>query len=217
MQLVAILLLLEGMAFTGLKCQEQECVRTPLVRGKELPWLQHRLFGTMEGNRPTGATRLCKLEPSCCWLPMLLRGLAQHQELMAQEETHGPAVAAGLGLTPRAWEGHSETGRGSWRHTGHGLLGTGERGQCPSCPLGSHQHRLLFPAMWGLYVSPGLWDHLSVPGKAVSAGSLPSLSCAPSHISHHCCKTFPLSPCTAAQSSPGALSPLSSFPGEGMP
>lgn len=187
-----------------------------MVRGKEQSWLQHRLFGTKEGNKPTGATQLCKLEPSCSWFPMLLRGWARHQGLTAQEGTHCPAAAAGLGVTPRAWEGHSETGRGGWRRAGDGLLGTGEWGQCPSCPLGPHQHRLLSPAMWGPYVSPGLWDNLPIPSKAISAGSLPSLSCTPSHVSHHCCKTFPFSPCTAAQSSPGVLSPLSSS-GEGMP
>lgn len=33
---------------------------------------------------------------------------------MAQEGTHCPAAVAGLGVTSRGWEGHSETGRGGW-------------------------------------------------------------------------------------------------------
>lgn len=70
--------------------------------------------------------------------PHLLKGWARHQGLRAQEGTHGPAAAAGLGVTPRVWEGHSETGRGGLRRAGHGLLGTGEWGQRPSCPLGPH-------------------------------------------------------------------------------
>lgn len=171
----------------------------------------------MEGNRPTGATQLCKLEPGCSQLPMLLRGWARRRGAHGTGGDPLSSCCGRTGVTPRAWEGHSETGRGGWRHAGHGLLGTGEREQRPSCPLGPHQHRLMSPGMWGSYMSSGLWDNLPNPGKAVSAGSLPSLSCAPSRISHHCCKTFPLSPCTAAHTSPGALSPISSFPGEGMP
>lgn len=170
------------------------------MRGKEQPWLQHRLFGTMEGSRPTGATWLCKLQPSCSRLPKLLRGWAQHQGLMAQEGTHCPAAVAGLGVTPRAWEGHSDTGRGGWGRASHGLLGTGEQGQhllSPGAP----------PAQ-----APVPWDvgSLCVPW-AVGPSPYPWQSrfcrepCFP-HISHHCCKTFPLSPHTAAHSSRGALS-----------
>lgn len=56
-----------------------------------------------------------------------------------------------------------------------GCLALGNRDSI-SCPLGPHQHRLLSPGMWGPSVPPGLWDHLPIPGKAVSAGSLASLT-----------------------------------------
>jgi len=176
-QLVAVLLLLEGMAFTGLKCQVWERIRTPRCRGdgSSHRWPQHRLFGT----KCRGTAQRCRAAPGAGGLPW-----------------RGDAL-------PVCRERGEGLGKSTVRRGGRAGAGTG------SCPMG-----------WGsrLRASPGLWDQLPGPDKAMAARSLPALRCSLSPGSHHLCETrrLALPPAFHPSSlfpSPGARSPLPSSPG----